>query len=135
MAKCEECGFAYDETFEPDVRKHDRYHRLTGMQKDTVGFYHTYEEREKLKSEFYQHYPNACKSEKIIWAIRYFEQYFSRSLAGSGYHLGHPCFEEYASMLLYQNSFKKQFSEIYGDLINLYKPKSGIEEGDTYFRL
>jgi hypothetical protein len=133
MTECDYCGLLFDETFGSDVRQHNKRHKQVETARAEIGFFYIYKEREKIKKIFYQNYPSVSKTEKIDLATIYFQQYFSRSFEGSGFSQKHPCFEEYAGMMLNQNSLKNNFIDIYDDLIKIYKPQTGIEEGTSYF--
>ena len=133
MTNCDYCGLRYEETYKPDVKQHSKVHGHVEETRAKIGFFYTYDEREALKREFYEQYPSSNKADKIDWAIKFLQQYYSRSLESSGFSSKHPCFEDYAGMMLYQTRYKEDFSDVYEGLVLVYKPHIGINERESYF--
>lgn len=132
---CPECGFEYDVGSSVEVEEHKKRHEKWTAAKERFGFCWSYVARENAKAEARGIIQNPLSSseEKYHAAITVFQALFSRSLEGADFSLSHPCFDDYAAMLLAQSQWEKQFpSDVLHQLIAAYGTKPGIHAGTYY---
>lgn len=134
---CRDCGMYFDSWNESEREKHAKYHADWENRSKEFGFCWSNVKRERIKAEARK----KIESENLTGDLAA-EQYvlvlkalFSRSLESSGYAKNHPFFEDYASMLLNQESWKKETEQhgAYSILVDMFGVKDGIPKGSYYF--
>lgn len=132
---CPDCEFVYCPDNKDESEHHAKRHKQYINAIKKYGFWLSYKQRESTKLHSYE-ILNSEKStitEKIVAAEDICKAYFSRSISAVDFDSRHPDFEEYASMLLNQHYFKKQFEPVYDKLVEKYGVRSGLVNGHTYF--
>jgi len=132
---CYECGLQYNSCDDQDCLDHTARHAAWESAKEKFGFCWEvrYREDRKINARAIISDPHSTLSAKIEAQIIVLMALFSRSLEASGYSLDHPCFDDYAAMILNQGIEKHGIpATVYSRLVEIYGKKPGIPKG-TYF--
>ncbi len=137
LTTCKECGLMYDSSCPEDVKTHFKRHSAWIKAVEKFGeLYCDYPEREQIKAENRNasHDTSLPLTERIDAQLKVLRCLFSRSVEGSGYDLRHVPFDTYVSMMLGNETYRKNNLEddLYQALLNQYGTKPGISSGSYY---
>lgn len=137
LTTCQECGLMYDSSHPEDIKTHYKRHSAWLKAVEKFGeLYCYYPEREKLKAanRNISHDVSLPIGERMEAQIKVLHCLFSRSVEGSGFDLRHVDFDTYVSMMLGNESYRKNNLEddLYKALLNQYGTKPGISSGSYY---
>lgn len=136
---CKECGLTYIPTIPLDIEVHTEFHRNWENATTKYGkIYSNYSEREIIKANNRNIVKDSSNSLEVrkLAQIEVFRCLFSRSLEASNYDPQHISFEEYISMMLYNEKLKEEFGEeLYNALVQEYGVAPGITPGNSYYNV
>jgi|GEM_PF-406192 len=139
LVRCPICGLEYLSSNLEDCKIHEIEHRNFQNAIKKFGLIYSSYLIEDIKNEHLNiaaDYSNSFEARINSW-IEVFRAYWSRSLSGCSYNIEHPCFDEYASMLLNQPKFKARINDdlVYNRLVCMYGTCNGIDDGTTYYKI
>lgn len=134
---CRDCGFTYCISCHRDIEEHNQLHSAWYKAVDKFGkLYCYYPEREKIKAESRNiaHDTSLQLNERCEAQLEVFRCLFSRSVEATGYDLRHISFETYVSMMLKNESYRKNIEDnVYVALCGKYGVQPGINSGTYYY--
>lgn len=131
---CPYCGLTYAPTENDEIKRHHDYHIMWKLAVEKFGFCWA---QNKCEIEIATA-DAVVKNDDLPLAMRFdsqlniFKAFYSQSLSANNYHLGHPDFDSYVSMLLDNETINSIPIEIQDLLIEKYGKASGIMSGTVY---
>lgn len=134
---CLECGLSYDPSYPDDVKYHETEHAAWKKASEKYGKLYCYHpERERIKAEnrAISHDTSRTIEERCAAQLTVLRCLFSRSVLANNFDLKHVSFDEYVSMMLGNESYRKYNLEndIYNVLVKKYGISPGIPSGTVY---